>query len=117
VGDVLQRASGFLRLAAAGCGCVAVLTACGSGGSGNAAASASCAAPVASASTYDKAVTAAKIAAAAAQRSSDAPGTEAARGDQARLQLAWAQLIYAHRSCFSADSVAAAKEYLTGPGG
>lgn len=39
-----------------------------------------------------------------------------ALADAATRQQQWAQLITAHPSCFSGDSVAAAKEYLTGPG-
>jgi hypothetical protein len=93
-----------------------VLSACGSGSNGKAATSASCAAQVASASAYDEVVTGDKIAAASAERSSDAPRAAAARSSQAKVQLVWAQLIYAHRSCFPDESVAAAKEYLTGPG-
>jgi hypothetical protein len=73
--------------------------------------------PVASASAYDKQVTAAKVAAAAAIQASDKPAQERALGAQGTLQLAWAKLITANPTCFSADTVAAAKEYLTGPGG
>lgn len=73
--------------------------------------------PVASASAYDKQVTAAKVSAAAAIKASDKAAQANALGAQGTLQLAWAKLITANPSCFPATTVAAAKEYVTGPGG
>ena len=96
--------------------CVA-LGACSSSSGGKASTSPPCVTPVASASAYDKQVTAAKVSAAAAIKASDKAAQDKALGEQGTLQLAWAKLITAHPSCFPSGTVAAAKEYLTGPGG
>ena len=113
VSDVLTRS---LRVVALALGSVALLAAC-SGSQNKAAASAACAQPIASASAYSASVLADQKAAATAEKSSDTTKVDDARADQGKVQLAWAQLITAHESCFSGDSVAAAREYLTGPGG
>ena len=96
--------------------CVA-LGACSSSSGGKASTSPPCVTPVASASAYDKQVTAAKVSAATAIRASDKAAQDKALGTQGTLQLAWAKLITANPSCFPPDTVAAAKEYVTGPGG
>jgi hypothetical protein len=70
---------------------------------------------VASASSYSTSVLADQKAATTA--SADPTRLADVRADQARLQQAWAELISANEKCFPADSVAAAREYLSGPGG
>jgi hypothetical protein len=116
VSDVLTRPARVLRLAVTALGSVALVGAC-NGSPNKAAASAACAEPIASASSYSASVLADQKAAATAEQSNDPTKVDNARADQGKRQLAWAQLITAHESCFPGDSVAAAREYLTGPGG
>jgi hypothetical protein len=96
--------------------CVA-LAACSSSSGGASSTPSACVRPVASASAYDRQVTAAKVSAAAAIKASDKAAQQRALGTQGTLQLAWAKLITANPSCFPSDTVAAAKEYLSGHGG
>ena len=116
VSDVLTRSAPAIRLAGLALGTAALLAAC-SGSPNKAAASAACAEPIASASSYSASVLADQKAAATAETSKDPTKVADVRADQGKLQLAWAQLITAHEKCFPDDSVAAAREYLTGPGG
>jgi hypothetical protein len=114
VSDVLPRRVPQNRLAALTLMVAAAIAACG-GSPSKPAASVACAKPVASASSYSASVLADKKAAATA--SADPTRLADVHADQARLQQAWAELISANEKCFPADSVAAAREYLSGPGG
>lgn len=109
-------------VAVAGAGCVLTLAGC-SGGGGGASSTAtstvdpSCVAPRASSSAYSSAVQRQQRLSAAAQSAGNTTDNDVARARQGQLQQAWAAFILAHQSCFDADTVAAAKEYQTGPGG